>query len=120
MTMQLTADQLKSYDRNGYIEVEDLVSQQTVEALSNRLREYTHGGRSLGAIRMQVEPRVQRQEMQVTHAGDGIRKVDNLVKEDDLFRQLGLSHNIVGIISQILGSDLKMFRNSLLMKAPEP
>ena len=68
---------------------------------------------------MQIEPRVQRQEMQVAHAGDGIRKVDNLVKEDDLFHQLGLNYNIVGIISQILGTDLKMFRNSLLMKAPE-
>ena len=119
MAIQLTTDQLKSYDQNGYITIEDLVSKQTVEALSNRLREYTHGGRPSGAIRMQIEPRVQRQEMQVAHAGDGIRKVDNLVKEDDLFHQLGLNHNIVGIISQILGTDLKMFRNSLLMKAPE-
>jgi ectoine hydroxylase-related dioxygenase (phytanoyl-CoA dioxygenase family) len=44
--------------------------------------------------------------------------LDGLVQGDDLFRRLGLNENIVGIIEQILGPDLKMFRNSLLMKPP--
>src|SRR5206468_3175344 len=47
------------------------------------------------------------------------RKLDRLVQEDDLFRGLGLHPNIVGIVEQILGPDLKMFRNSLLLKPPE-
>lgn len=53
------------------------------------------------------------------HPGDGIRKIDRLVQEDDLFRQLGLNDAIVGVVEQILGPDLKMFRNALLLKPPE-
>ena len=118
MPMQLTSEQLDSYERDGYIVVEDLVSAAEVEALRNRLREYTHGGRPPGSIRMQVEPRVERGELQVEHPGDGIRKLDGLVENDDRFQKLGLHENIVGIIEQILGPDLKMFRNALLLKPP--
>lgn len=119
MPMQLTPEQLEAYHRQGYVVVEDLVSSVEVEALHNRLREYTHDGRPLGSIRVQIEPRVQRGELEVNHPGDAIRKVDSLVEGDELFRKLGLNENIVGIISQILGPDIKMFRNALLMKPPE-
>lgn len=119
MPMELTRAQLAAYERDGYVVVEDLVSPSEVEALQNRLRAYTHGGRPLGSIKVQVEPRIQRGEMKVDHPGDGIRKVDGLVQEDDLFQRLGLHESIVGIMQQILGPDLKMFRNSLLMKPPE-
>jgi ectoine hydroxylase-related dioxygenase (phytanoyl-CoA dioxygenase family) len=117
--IRLTDRQLEAYHRDGYVVVEDLVSQEEVEALGARLREYTHGGRPMGKIRMQIEPRIQRGELKVAHPGDGIRKLDGLVQEDDLFRRLGLNDNIVGITEQILGPDLKMFRNTLLLKPPE-
>ena len=103
MPMQLTAEQLEAYHRDGYIVVEDLVSPNEVEMLGHRLREYTHGGRLSGSIRIQTEPRIERGELKIDHPDDGIRKVDNLVQGDDLFRKLGLNENIVGIIEQILG-----------------
>ena len=116
---RLTEDQLADYHRDGFIVVEDLVTPVGVEALRARLHEYTHGGRPLNGIIPQVEPRIARGELQVDHPGDGIRKLDRLVQEDDLFRQLGTHPNIVGIIAQIVGPDIKMFRNSLLLKPPE-
>ena len=115
-TVRLTDQQLESYDRYGYIVVEDLVPQEQVENLRRRLQDYTHGDRPRGNIRMQVEPRVTRGDLKVDRPGDGIRKVDGLVEEDDLFQQLGLNHTILGIIEQILGPDLKMFRNALMVK----
>jgi ectoine hydroxylase-related dioxygenase (phytanoyl-CoA dioxygenase family) len=120
MAMKLTQEQLEAYHRDGYIVIEGLVPPEEVEALGSRLREYTHGGRPPTlSIRIQIEPRIQRGELAVDHPGDGIRKVDGLVQGDDLFQKLGLNENIVGIIEQILGQDIKMFRNSLLMKPPE-
>ncbi len=119
MAMQLSPEQLEAYQQDGYIVVEDLVSQEEVEALRERLRAYTHGGRPTDGLRIQVEPRIQRGEIAVDHPGDGIRKIDFLVQNDDLFRKLGTHPNIVGIVEQILGPDLKMFRNSLLLKPPE-
>jgi ectoine hydroxylase-related dioxygenase (phytanoyl-CoA dioxygenase family) len=119
MARQLTPEQLAAYHRDGYVVVEDLVSAEELEALRERLREYTHGGRDPGAIDVQVEPRIQRGELAVEHPGDGIRKLTGLVDYDDRFHALGLHPNIVGIVQQVLGPDLKMFRNALLLKPPE-
>jgi len=119
MPMQLTADQLTAYQRDGYVVVEDLLQPDEVAALRARVRDYTHGGRAWGGIVVQVEPRVERGELQVEHPGDGIRKIDLLVQNDDRFRQLGLNENILSILTQILGPDIKLFRNSLLLKPPE-
>ncbi len=119
MAMQITQEQLDAYGRDGYLLVEDLVSAEELTALRERLRDYTHGGRPTDRLTIQIEPRVARGELHVDHPGDGIRKIDGLVQGDDLFRKLGLHPNIVGIIAQILGPDLKLFRNSLLLKPPE-
>jgi len=116
--IRLTDDQLAQYRRDGCIVVEDLLTREEVEALQQRVRDYTHHGRDRSKIVMQVEPRIQRGEIKVDHPGDGIRKIDGLVESDDLFRKLGTHDNVVGIIEQILGPDLKMFRNSMLLKPP--
>ena len=99
----------RCYRCDGYIVVENLVSPEEVEALGSRVREYTHGGRPPGGLRVQMEPRIQRGELEIARPGDGIRKIDGLVEEDDLFRRLGLNEGIVGILAQILGPDIKMF-----------
>ena len=117
--MTLTQDQLDSYHRDGFIVVENLLPPGDVEALGERLRDYTHGDRRCEQVRLHMEPRITRGELEVAHPGDGIRKISGLVEGDDLFRALGLHSNIVGILEQILGPDLKMFRNALLLKPPQ-
>ena len=82
--LRLTDEQLEAYHRDGYVVVEGLVPLEEVESLCTRLREYTHDGRALGSIRVQIEPRIQRGELKVNHPGDGIRKVDGLVQGDEL------------------------------------
>lgn len=119
MPMQLSTRQLDAYRRDGYLLVENLVTQEELAALRNRLRAYTHEGKSVEALKIQIEPRVQRGELTVAHWGDGIRKIDGLVEGDDLFQNLGRHPNIVSILTQILGPDLKMFRNALLCKPPD-
>lgn len=116
--VRLSEAQQLAYQRDGYVVVEGLLAPGPVEGLRERLRAYTHGGRDRGGIRFQTEPRIQRGELAVDHPGDGIRKVEGLVEEDDRFRALGLHDNIVGIVEQLLGPDLKMFRNALLLKPP--
>jgi ectoine hydroxylase-related dioxygenase (phytanoyl-CoA dioxygenase family) len=118
-SMTLSEEALSGYGENGYLLVEDLVPMERVVALRERVREYTHGGRRCDVLRFQVEPRVERGEMVVENPGDGIRKIDSLVQGDDLFRELALVPRIVGIIADIVGPDIKMFRNSLMLKPPE-
>lgn len=119
MTRTITDGELAQYHRDGYLLVENVVSASEVEALGRRLREYTHGDRATTALTIQVEPRIQRGELRVDHPGDGIRKIDGLVEGDDLFLGLGRHPHIRGVLSRILGPDIKMFRNSLLLKPPE-
>ncbi len=118
MAMSISASELAQYEEEGFLLVQNLVDPEAVEALGRRLREYTHGGKSQVALRVQVEPRIQRGELTVAHPGDGIRKIDGLVEGDDRFRELGLHPNIRGILTSILGPDIKMFRNALLLKPP--
>ncbi|MEM7029216.1 MAG: phytanoyl-CoA dioxygenase family protein, partial [Chloroflexota bacterium] len=120
MPVKLTTEELDAYHRDGYIVVDDLVTDAELEGLRTRLRELTHGGRSQEGLKIQIEPRIQRGEMTVDHPGDGIRKIDGLVEHDDRFHALGLNANILSVLTQIFnGPDIKMFRNALLMKPPE-
>ncbi len=114
----LTAEQLDTYHRDGFLVVEDLVGTDELQALISRVREYTHENRPLGSIVMQVEPRVRRGEVKVDHPGDGVRKLEGLVEGDDRFRALGTNPKLVAVVEQILGPDIKMFRNALLLKPP--
>ena len=116
--LRLGREELEQYNRDGYVVVKDLVDAAELEALRNRLREYTHGGRPPGGIQVQVEPRIERGELSVTHPGDGIRKLSDVAQHDELFRKLALNDNIVGIVEQLIGSDLKLFRNAVLLKPP--
>lgn len=116
--IRLTNAQIAHYHDLGYVVVEDLVSTDKVEQLCSRVREYTHGNRDRGPIYVQMEPQIEKGELTVEHPGDGIRKIEGLVQHDDLFQGLGLNSNIVNIVEQILGPDLKMFRNALMLKPP--
>ena len=116
--VQLTEEQLQSYQRDGFVLIENLISEDLLNKLRERLRDYTHGGLQNEKLKMQVEPRVKRGELEVSHPGDAYRKIDGLVEGDEVFRELGTHTNIVSIIEQILGPDLKMFRNSMMLKPP--
>ena len=118
MAMSISAAERAQYESDGFLLMEEVVDPGDVAALGERLREYTHGGRPRDSLRVQVEPRIQRGELTVEHPGDGIRKIDGLVEGDDRFQGLGLHRNIRGILTPILGPDIKMFRNALLLKPP--
>lgn len=119
MSGHLTAEQQERYVQDGFLVLEDLISEDQVVALRERVTEYTHGGRPVGSLQIHSEPRVLRGELSVRHPGDGIRKIDGLVQGDRLFGDLGLHPRLVGVMQELVGPDLKMFRNSLLLKPPE-
>ncbi len=115
---ELTTEQLESYEHDGFLVIENLISPEELAALHQRQYEYTHGGRDTSALTIQLEPRIQRGELKVEHPGDGIRKIDGLLESDDLFHRLGTHPSIVGVLKQILGPDIKLYRNTLLFKPP--
>ena len=101
MTTQISAETVESYQNQGYVIIENLIQPDAIEALSDRIREYTHGNRPSGGIVMQTEPRVERGELQVDHPGNGIRKIEKLVENNNLFRDLALNERLLGLIEKV-------------------
>ncbi|MCJ8332017.1 MAG: phytanoyl-CoA dioxygenase family protein [Lentisphaeria bacterium] len=116
--MNVGKSDLAHYEKDGFLIVENLVSPDEIKALQDRLRDYTHGERDRGMAIFQTEPSVEQGEITVEHPGDGIRKIGKLVQHDALYRKLGSHPNILGVIETILGPDIKLFRNDILVKPP--
>lgn len=112
----LTADQVAEYEAQGFLVVPNVVPPDELQALLQRLEDYAYERRPAGGVRIQIEPRVIRGELAVAHKGEAVRKMEGLVEHDDLFRALGLRPNIRAMMTSLLGPDLKMFRNAVLMK----
>src|SRR5439155_11205955 len=45
-----------------------------------------------------------------------IRKVDGLIENDPGFNALARDPRLIGVLSELIGPDIKLFRNSLMMK----
>ncbi len=112
----LTAAQRRQAEEDGYFVVEGLISPDQCRAYMERLTEYAHGTRPLGAgLAIQREPRVARGELSAT-PGDDVRKISGVANGDDLFRQLVLHPTIVAMMQELMSANLKLFRADVLMK----
>ena len=119
--MELSDSQFEQYQTEGYLVVEDALSMETVERVKSRLREYTHGDREPEAFDSQLEPRVERGELEVEQEGDAVRKFEGLgmVESDEVFREVATNETIVSVASQLLGPNLKLLRSAAMFKPPE-
>lgn len=113
--MTLTAQQRESAAANGYVLIDGILSPAECAEYLGRLDEYAHGRRAAPAgLRLQREPKVARGEL-AADPGDDVRKVGGMAN-DDLFRDLVRRPNVVEVISDLLGPNLKLFRADVLMK----
>jgi len=118
--MQLTDEQFEQYQSEGYVVVEDALSDETVDRVKTRLREYTHGDREPARFQTQTEPAVERGEIEVEDEGDAVRKFEGLgmVEADDVFRSVAEHDRITDVAAQLLGPNLKLLRSAAMFKPP--
>jgi ectoine hydroxylase-related dioxygenase (phytanoyl-CoA dioxygenase family) len=119
--MDLSYEQFRQYQRDGYVVVEDALSPAVVDRVKTRLREYTHGDREQQAFESQIEPAVERGEVEVADEGDAVRKFEGLgmVEHDDVFHDLATNETLVSVAEQLLGPNLKLLRSAAMFKPPE-
>lgn len=119
--MELTESEFEQYQNDGYLLVENALSETEVEAVKNRLKEYTHGQRNPELFNSQLEPRVERGELEIKEQGDAVRKFEGLgmVEEDDVFYDVATNETIVAVAEQLLGPNLKLLRSAAMFKPPE-
>ena len=118
--MSLTDAQFEQYQRDGYVVVEDALDAETVDRVKRRLRAYTHGDRAVAGFQSQIEPAVERGEIEVEHTGDAVRKFEGLgmVETDDVFRSVAHDDTITDTAAELLGPNLKLLRSAAMFKPP--
>lgn len=119
--MDLTDEQFRQYQSDGYVVVDGALDTETVDAVRDRLREYTHGDREPETFGTQIEPAVERGEVEIDDPGNAVRKMEGLgmVEEDDVFARVANDETIVSVAQQLLGDDLKLLRSAAMCKPPE-
>jgi phytanoyl-CoA hydroxylase len=117
--MALSPQQIEQYRREGFLAFEALFRREEVERLLARLEELVleRAPRPAG-IRMQVEPAVQRGEAVAASPMEALRKVEGLVEHDDVFAALAKDPRILEVMAALVGPDIKLFRDALMMKPP--
>lgn len=115
----LTTEQFEQYQQQGYLLVEDALPADLVERATHRLREYTHGDRA-GSFASMLEPAVESGEADVEDEGDAVRKFEGLdmVREDDVFREVAHADTVVSVAQDLLGPHLKLLRSAAMLKPP--
>ncbi|GIX07319.1 MAG: L-proline 4-hydroxylase [Candidatus Poribacteria bacterium] len=117
MPRKLTEEQIAAYQRDGFLAFDRLLPESEVDALVARLQELVESPPT--GLRIQVEPRVQRGEAQAPSYFESIRKVEGLVENDELFLRLARHPEILPRVQDLLGEELLMFRDALMMKPPK-
>jgi phytanoyl-CoA hydroxylase len=114
--MGLTAEQQRQYEEQGYLVFPRLFSRSEVAAWLQRLEDLVLERRPRpAAIRLQVESALQGGDTAVGPL-QSLRKVEELVANDDVFLSLAKDPRLLEPISALLGPDLKLFRDALMMK----
>ena len=117
--MQLSEDQVRKFQEDGVLIVEDLLDEAEVETLRKRA-EWVASGQSpdIPKGNLQVEPRVAKGELQADTYADSLRKMNHLAFHDEVFQAHVKNSKVLDVIESLLGPDLKLYQDQILMKPP--
>src|SRR5688572_24367356 len=113
--MRLTEEQHKRYERDGFLVFSNLFSREEAAGWLRHLEELARDDGRSEAIRIQIEPAVERGEAEAEGL-DAVRKVECLVANDPVFLGLARDPRLLEPLTELLGPDIKLFRDALMMK----
>ena len=115
----LTDAQFEQYQRDGYVVAENLLSSDEVDRVRSRIREYTTGERTETEFSRMLEP--DSDASAFDHEGEPVRKFEGvgMAREDDVFADLAHHDDILEIVTQLQGPNLKLLRSAAMMKPPQ-
>jgi ectoine hydroxylase-related dioxygenase (phytanoyl-CoA dioxygenase family) len=117
--MVLTPQQIEQYHRDGYLVFEELFRTGEVAALLSHLEALVlQRVPCPEGVRMQVEPAVQRGEASAASPMERLRKVEGLVEHEAAFARLAADPRLLDVMQDLIGPDIKLFRDALMMKPP--
>ena len=109
---------LKAYHEQGYFTVEALFTADEVEGVLKEITKIAERYPNVPKELVQIEPSVIRGEHTPESVELGVRKLFQMAKHNDLFRNLAFHPKMVQIATTLLGPDIKLLQSMLLMKPP--
>jgi ectoine hydroxylase-related dioxygenase (phytanoyl-CoA dioxygenase family) len=101
------------YERDGYCVVPDLVPAARVAAIKARLTEIADGRASFPEAKIEYEPGAEHERSLAT-----LRKINNPSRHDAFFLEHARSPELLAVVEQLLGPDIKLFSDQVFMKPP--
>ena len=118
--MKLSEQQVKQFQKDGVLIVEDLLDEAEVQTLRKRAEWVASGQAShISRGQLQVEPRVAKGELGADTYADSLRKMSHLAFHDEVFQAHARTPKVLDVIESLLGPDLKLYQDQLFMKPPK-
>lgn len=113
--MKITPQQKQEYDENGFFIARNLIPPRQLNAISERLNMAALGKLDPNIV-VQVEPEVQKNNIQADDPLDRIRKVKEVVRYDPFFKALAADGNILELMHGVLGDNIRFFDDECQLK----
>lgn len=115
--MTLTTDQKTFFQENGYLPYRRVLSDEEVAALRQRSQDIAAGQLThLPPRYIQLEAAFRDDQDPTTPRLDIVRKMTHLCYFDDLFQAVAKKPEIVDVIADLLGPNIKLYADQLMMK----
>lgn len=116
--MALTEEQKAAFWQNGFLPVHDVLNAAEVEALRKRTEQIILGEVTFPQEYLQIEPELAGQDLKDVPAIFRVRKLWNLTRYDPVFQEYARHPKITSVIGDLLGPDIKLFADQMLLKPP--
>lgn len=119
MAIQLSDEQKRRYWDDGYVVVPSILSREEIERYKARATEIAHGDIPEGGEKMLVrDVRVAKGEFTPEDPEKGLWKLLQPDRHDDTFRDYPCTENLLDIVEQLIGEDIKCFLTMMIYKPP--
>ncbi len=114
----LTEEQKAAFWRDGFLPVHDVLTAEEVAALKRRTEHIILGEVEFPKEYIQLEPVFEAGEGEGVPLQHRVRKIWNLTQYDPVFREYARHPKIVAALVDLLGPDVKLYTDQMLLKPP--
>lgn len=116
--MALSQEQIETFWRDGFIVVPNLLTPEEVQALRVRTEQIILGQAPFPSEYIQIEPAIAEGKEEEPNPLYRVRKMWELTRYDPVFHEYAKHPRIVEIIIDLLGPDIKLFGDQMMLKPP--
>jgi len=116
--MALTQEEKAAFWREGFLAVQDVLRPEEVAALRLRTEQIIRGEVPFPQEYLQCEPSLTEAQRQTIDPVHQVRKLWNLTRCDPVFQEYARHPKIVEIVCDLLGPDVKLYADQMLLKPP--